>query len=132
VLTGGGSQLAHLRQLTEYVTGYNARLGYPTEHLTNGHIAELARPTYATCIGLVLKGLSDFEHNRKQFTETYSKVQVPAALLEPVSELPEAVEPQPEAEAKPAPVKRKQLRDFWLNIKDKLVDLFSEEEDSKL
>ncbi|MEJ0083824.1 MAG: hypothetical protein WDM78_23420 [Puia sp.] len=36
VLTGGGAQLKHLIQLTEYVTGLNARIGYPNEHLASG------------------------------------------------------------------------------------------------
>jgi cell division protein FtsA len=51
ILTGGGSQLKHLIQLTEYVTGLNARIGLPTEHLAPGHIEELAKPTYSTCLG---------------------------------------------------------------------------------
>src|SRR5450631_3045964 len=80
VMTGGGSQLRHLIQLTEYVTGLNARIGYPTEHLASGHIEELAKPTYATCIGLILKGYSDYEHNRKQFDKDYKKVEVPSNL----------------------------------------------------
>ena len=63
VLTGGGAQLKHLIQLTEYVTGLNARIGYPNEHLASGQIEELAKPTYSTCIGLILKGYSDYEHN---------------------------------------------------------------------
>ena len=33
ILTGGGSQLKHLIQLTEYATGLNARIGLPNEHL---------------------------------------------------------------------------------------------------
>ena len=33
VLTGGGSQLKHLKQLVEYVTGMDTRVGYPNEHL---------------------------------------------------------------------------------------------------
>ena len=33
VLTGGGSQLKHLRQLVEYITGMDARIGFPNEHL---------------------------------------------------------------------------------------------------
>ena len=41
ILTGGGSQLKHLIQLTEYVTGLNARIGFPNEHLAAGHIEEL-------------------------------------------------------------------------------------------
>ena len=42
VLTGGGSQLKHLIQLTEYATGLNARIGYPNEHLAANHIAVLS------------------------------------------------------------------------------------------
>jgi cell division protein FtsA len=57
VLTGGGSQLKHVIQLTEYVTGLNARIGFPNEHLASGHIDELAKPMYSTCIGLILKGI---------------------------------------------------------------------------
>jgi cell division protein FtsA len=33
VLTGGGSQLKHLKQLVEYITGMDTRVGYPSEHL---------------------------------------------------------------------------------------------------
>jgi cell division protein FtsA len=57
ILTGGGSQLKHLIQLTEYCTGISARIGYPNEHLAPNHIDELKKPMYATCIGLILKGL---------------------------------------------------------------------------
>src|SRR6201989_441434 len=48
VMTGGGSQLRHLIQLTEYVTGLNARIGYPTEHLAAGHIEEVAKTNHET------------------------------------------------------------------------------------
>ena len=50
ILTGGGSQLTHLIQLTEYITGLNARIGYPTEHLAPNHIDELRKPMYSTCL----------------------------------------------------------------------------------
>jgi cell division protein FtsA len=69
ILTGGGSQLKHLIQLTEYVTGLNARIGYPNEHLASGHIEELTKPMYSTCIGLILKGYNDYENKNKQFSE---------------------------------------------------------------
>jgi cell division protein FtsA len=35
VVTGGGSQLKHITQLFEYITGMDTRIGYPTEHLAN-------------------------------------------------------------------------------------------------
>ncbi len=61
VVTGGGSQLKHITQLFEYVTGMDTRLGYPTEHLANTNTEAMMSPMYATGIGLVLKGFEDLE-----------------------------------------------------------------------
>src|SRR6188472_1185179 len=76
VLTGGGSQLKHLIQMTEYSTGLNARIGFPNEHLSGGHIDELAKPMYSTCIGLILKGYNDYENKNKQMSPGFVKVQM--------------------------------------------------------
>jgi cell division protein FtsA len=129
VLTGGGSQLKHLIQLTEYVTGLNARIGFPNEHLASGHIEELAKPTYSTCIGLILKGYSDYEHNRKQFETEYKKIEIPDALKKS-----EVVEEKISAEMlQTEKVKnRKGIKDFWSKFKDGIIDLFKEEEDKVL
>src|ERR1044072_8325979 len=74
ILTGGGSQLKHLIQLTEYTTGVSARIGYPNEHLASGHIDELTKPMYATCVGLILKGYNDYENDRRALEENYVKI----------------------------------------------------------
>src|SRR5205809_1042549 len=87
ILTGGGSQLKHLIQLTEYVTGLNARIGYPNEHLAAGHIEELAKPMYSTCLGLILKGYNDFENKRKQFEMQFRRVNVPESLQQQPEEV---------------------------------------------
>ncbi len=130
ILTGGGSQLKHLIQLTEYVTGLPARIGFPNEHLAGGHIEELAKPTYSTCIGLILKGYDDYEHNRKQFEKEYRKVEVPEGLK---NTLPEEVVEVTEEEISEKEVKRrKSLTGFWGKFKDGIIDLFKEEEDKKL
>jgi len=131
VLTGGGSQLKHLIQLTEYVTGLNARIGFPTEHLAGGHIDELAKPTYSTCIGLILKGYDDYEHNRKQFETAHIKVEVPETLKQVQQELPEA-DIEEETIVAEKINNRKGMKDFWGKFKDGLIDLFKEEEDKHL
>jgi cell division protein FtsA len=131
VMTGGGSQLRHLIQLTEYVTGLNARIGYPTEHLAAGHIEELAKPTYSTCIGLILKGYSDYEHNRKLFEAAYKKVEVPENLRK--AEVPAVDETLAEEMVQQEKARsRKGRKDFWGKFKDGIIDLFKEEEDHAL
>lgn len=59
VLTGGGAMLKHIIHLAEKVTGLDARVGYPNEHLSKGLIEEVNSPIYATGVGLVMKGLAD-------------------------------------------------------------------------
>ena len=130
VLTGGGSQLKHLIQLTEYVTGLNARIGFPTEHLAAGHIEELAKPTYSTCIGLILKGYSDYEHNRKQFETEYKKIAVPDNLRK--QEIVEETIATEELMQEEKIRNRKGIKDCWGKFKDGIIDLFKEEEDHAL
>lgn len=130
VLTGGGSQLKHLIQLTEYVTMLNARMGFPNEHLAGGHIEELAKPTYSTCVGLILKGYSDYEHHRKQFENNFRKVEVPENLKK-TEETPSPIITQ-ESVSHERVRNRKGLKDFWGKFKDSIIDLFKEEEDQHL
>jgi cell division protein FtsA len=61
VLTGGGSQLKHLKQLVEYITGMDTRIGYPNEHLAGDTQPETASPTFATAVGLVMKAVEQQE-----------------------------------------------------------------------
>jgi cell division protein FtsA len=140
ILTGGGSQLKHLLQLTEYLTGLNARIGIPNEHLAGEMAEKLALPMYSTCIGLILKGYNDYENLNKMSEENFIRVTNESA--DAVLELPEQIleEPKPEEQTEVPQDKveenkgvdvthRNKLKGFLDNIKNNLIDLFKEEED---
>lgn len=57
VITGGGAQLRHLKQLVEYITGMDTRIGYPNEHMAGDSSEEITSPAYATVAGLVMHGI---------------------------------------------------------------------------
>lgn len=69
VLTGGGSQLNHIKQLVEYITGMDTRIGYPNEHLAGNSDDELSSPLYATSVGLVMESLRNNSHSATPFVE---------------------------------------------------------------
>jgi len=71
VITGGGAQLKHLKQLVEYVTGMDTRVGYPNEYLAGETDKEIASPLYATAVGLVMDGLERkvFEKEERELAE---------------------------------------------------------------
>ena len=69
VITGGGSQLQGLQQLFEYMTGMDARIGYPNEHLGKSKIEAVKTPMYATAVGLVLSGFRAIDERENRYME---------------------------------------------------------------
>jgi len=59
VLTGGGAQLKHIKQLVEYITGMDTRIGYPNEHLAGNSSEEISSPLFATAVGLVMNSIEN-------------------------------------------------------------------------
>jgi cell division protein FtsA len=56
VLTGGGAQLKHIKQLVEYITGLDCRIGKPIEHVVNYKDESQLPPALSTGVGLVITG----------------------------------------------------------------------------
>lgn len=67
VITGGGSQLVSIKQLFEYMTGLDARIGFPNEHLGKSKIESVKSPMYATSVGLVLCGYKALDDRDNRF-----------------------------------------------------------------
>ena len=82
VLTGGGSQLKHLKQLVEYITGMDTRIGYPNEHLAGDSDAEIASPTYATAVGLLMNAVEHKRRSAKKAPKTEAGSAQPELVLE--------------------------------------------------
>ncbi len=131
ILTGGGSQLKHLLQLTEYVTGLNARIGFPNEHLSGGHIEELSKPMYSTCIGLILKGYNDYENKNKVCDNTFIKIAGTGIMQ--VAPVQDELLADGSGEKEPEAVRRKKtIKGFMDSFKNNLIEMFKEEEDGQL
>ena len=109
VLTGGGSQLKHLRQLVEYITGMDARIGFPNEHLAGDSDEALSSPSYATAVGLLMEGL---DKDVKVVEEA-----VEEQIEEEISTSPEE-ELKPLIEEKVKPKKKSFFEKFTEGLKD--------------
>lgn len=106
VITGGGSQLANLKQLVEYMTGMDTRIGYPNEHLGKSKLDAVKSPMYATAVGLVLAGFRSLDEREERYREARLVTKVPA---------------------KP----RKLTSDFFTNILNKTKGLLIDDLDGK-
>tara|TARA_B100000401_G_scaffold220610_1_gene149122 strand:- start:772 stop:2034 length:1263 start_codon:yes stop_codon:yes gene_type:complete len=84
VITGGGSQLKHICQLVEYMTGMDTRIGYPNEHLASGNTNEITSPVFATGVGLVIKGLEKQKTNTVKGHSKKDKGNFFDVILKPV------------------------------------------------
>lgn len=117
VLTGGGSQLKHIKQLAEYVTGMPSRIGYPNEHLAGDSDAESTSPVFATAVGLVMKGLED--------SYLDAKLEEQPVVDESIEETTVVNE---EVESQEAPTYEEKKRGFFENWTTKLKDFLDNAE----
>ena len=69
VVTGGGALLTNLKQLFEYMTGMDTRVGYPNEHLGKSKVEMVKSPMFATTIGLVLSGYRAIDERENRYNE---------------------------------------------------------------
>jgi cell division protein FtsA len=112
VLTGGGSELKHLPQLVNLITGHYTRVGYPNQHLAAGTESDLKSPIYATAVGLLMKGLDDKKNY--EYYEEFDEKQEETKVVEKVEEENQAQETQVET----SKIQKKRSKSFLDAIMD--------------
>lgn len=138
ILTGGGAQLKHLIQLTEYVTGMGARIGYPNEYLSGNAPEDVTNPMYSTCIGLILRGYHDFENGRLRFVgEGGNIVHMSAEEVKAVKDMIDTPEEQlaedDAADRKKRNIKRTEnFKKLFDGFKGKFMKFFEEVDDQEM
>jgi len=108
VLTGGGSQLKHLKQLVEYITGMDTRIGYPNEHLAGDSNEDVTSPLYATAVGLLMNAI-----------ETQPRME---QVVDPVVVEEQPSETVTEEAQKPKKAKQKNFFERWAETFIKFID----------
>lgn len=119
VLTGGGAQLKHLKQLVEYITGMDTRVGYPNENLAGDSDENLSSPQYATAVGLLMNGLNILEKKKVR------ELEIEELSKEKNNEMSEEIDNQAETEIEKIKESKKSIFEKW---GDKLKDFLDNAE----
>lgn len=110
VVTGGGAQLKHLKQLVEYTTGMDTRIGFPNEHLAGDSDEDSTSPIFATAVGLVMNSL---ERNQSKKTVTNAQKQKPQQDIEASNGLEEEQQAEVDTMEEKLHKNRKSFFDKW-------------------
>ena len=126
VLTGGGAQLQHIKQLVEYITGMDTRIGYPNEHLAGDSDEELSSPLYATAVGLVMNSIRNNTKSATPFVEMKKEEPLVVARPQVVVEEP-IIEEEKEEPKATQPIKTETTDDrIKRSFFDKYIDKIKE------
>jgi cell division protein FtsA len=85
VLTGGGSQLKHMKQLVEYIMGMDCRIGFPNEHVAKAVNENMLTPTLSTGVGLVINSLDKLVIENTREKSPKEKEETPVEAPKPIS-----------------------------------------------
>ena len=116
VLTGGGSSLKHLKELSQYTLQRSTRIGIPDIGFVTSIPAELKQPMFATSLGLLKHGVQVYEKMKMDVEHIVEKKQKRTGGKEKGPKAPDKVVPPP-------PDKSNNSKSIWDNIKGFLDDL---------
>lgn len=128
VITGGGSQLKHVVQLTEFVTGLVVKIGYPTEMLAVAN-EELKKPMYSTGVGLVVLGLENNKISRENNYRKDDSPQIEPEIIQPekVEATSQEIEEKSNTKTEDKKATSKKTFGFWDKFKKWFADDIEDE-----
>lgn len=142
VLTGGGSQLQHIVQLVEYITGMDARIGYPDEHLAGNSDVKIKSPIYSTAIGLLMsaieyeteeiirKNIEELNKVNKKEPQKTEVIQEPSPqTIHTINALDDDIESVESSSYVKEEKKEKNNKSLWERFSDKIKDLLDSNDD---
>jgi len=115
-LTGGGALLKHLPQLVKFKTGYDVRIGFPTRHFQSGISEEFNQTMYATSIGLILKGYSHYDAQKREAPRKEEPVVQQNIVETPLTEEEHKI------------IQEEKKESFIKSFKKTFMDIFDEKE----
>ena len=137
VLTGGGSNLRHMKDFSEFTTGIETRIGLPNEHLSTDSPEELTDPIYATGIGLLITGLNNLkaqkaaelkEQAKRASTEPkHTETNIAEEIEEPAIDTNNATDSN---EGSTQKASNSKLGPFVASVRDWMTKIFNENEES--
>lgn len=122
VLTGGGAELKHIKQLVEYITGMDTRVGLPNEHLAGNSDKELSSPLYATAVGLVMNSLENNTRSASPEVPEIKTHQEPVTPVDDVMQEEKEEEKQKTAEKEEVKSEKRIRKNFF----DKYIEKIKE------
>ncbi|CAM4002215.1 cell division protein FtsA [Flavobacterium antarcticum] len=132
VLTGGGAELKHIKQLVEYITGMDTRLGYPNEHLAGNSDEEISSPSYATAVGLVMNSIANGTNSAVKYQPEMVEQKVvyrqPAQTVEIEKEEVEEKVVEANTPAQPESTQSKISKSFFDKYLDKIKNFLDNAE----
>lgn len=132
VLTGGGAELKHIKQLVEYITGMDTRIGYPNEHLAGNSDEEISSPMYATAVGLVmnsiLNGTNSAVKDQPEIVEPTITYRQPIALNDSYEQEEEGKTVETKKEPEPESTQSKISKSFFDKYLDKIKNFLDNAE----
>ncbi|PKP38615.1 MAG: cell division protein FtsA [Bacteroidetes bacterium HGW-Bacteroidetes-14] len=130
VLTGGGSQLAHICNYVSYKTGYETRIASPKINITFDSPEAVSKPSSSTAVGLLIYGIENSKYDSAPLQSEGNRMIDTTLFPEEEIVAVEAPAATTEEKKKQPKAPRQNSGKFFSNVKDR-IGIFFESGDNE-